>query len=413
MNHGSSTVLGIDLGTSGVRVAIADRYGVLIHTASMPYAKGIESSKDWKECCKRLIKDLPSSLRNSLVACAVDGTSGTLLACDKSGEPLGEALPYFINCLEQKSSLKKLLSDKNSHCNTNSSLARALRLVDRFGPNLLIRHQADWISGWLMGNWQWGEEGNNLRLGWDLITQSWPENFKELPWHKGLPEIVPSGSVLSKISPKIAKNLDLPEEMQIVAGTTDSNASVLAANANPKEAITILGSTIVLKSFVNRPLQGIGITNHRIGGRWICGGSSNAGGAVLRKLFTDQELEELSRQINPNSDSGLNLRPLPFIGERFPINDPTMEPILEPRPVSDSLYLHALFEGLAKIEAQGWHRLIELGVPAPKQIITLGGGAKNPQWRRLRERAIGLPIKTCKSPPALGVAHLALQSIAN
>jgi len=52
-------------------------------------------------------------------------------------------------------------------------------------------------------------------------------------------------------------------------------------------------------------------------------------------------IEELSKQINPNRSTGLNLLPLSSPGERFPIDDPNLQPILEPRPVSDSLYLHA------------------------------------------------------------------------
>ena len=105
------------------------------------------------------------------------------------------------------------------------------------------------------------------------------------------------------------------------------------------------------------------------------------------------------------------LRPLPGPGDRFPIDAPTLEPQLTPRPVSDSLYLHGLLEGLAHIELQGWQRLKELGAPPPKQVISLGGGARNPQWRRLRERILGIPVKTCTNPPAAGVARLALQAI--
>ena len=37
----------------------------------------------------------------------------------------------------------------------------------------LLRHQADWLMGWLLGDWRWGEEGNNLRLGWDLEANAW------------------------------------------------------------------------------------------------------------------------------------------------------------------------------------------------------------------------------------------------
>ncbi|MFL0727086.1 MAG: FGGY-family carbohydrate kinase, partial [Prochlorococcus sp.] len=321
------------------------------------------------------------------------------------------ALPYYLTCPEQQEALIGLGSDGQAAASISSSLARALRLINNHGENVLLRHQADWVSGWLLGNWRWGEEGNNLRLGWDLVNQSWPTSFAKSPLWMGLPEIVASGKVMGTVAAKQAKDLCLPKDLLVVAGTTDANAAVLTANAGPDDGVTVLGSTIVLKRFVEVPLIGAGITNHRVGGRWLSGGASNAGGAVLRQLFTDAELEELSRQINPESDSGLLLRPLPGPGERFPVDDPNLEPVLEPRPVSDSLYLHGLLEGLARIEAQGWQCLKALGAPPAKRIISLGGGARNRQWRRLRERILGLPIKTCTSPPAAGVAHLALQAI--
>ena len=122
-------------------------------------------------------------------------------------------------------------------------------------------------------------------------------------------------------------------------------------------------------------------------------------------------MSQLSKQINPHKSTGLNLLPLSNKGERFPIDDPHLKPKLEPRPVSDSLYLHALFEGLAKIEARGWQKLNELGADLPSQIITIGGGAKNITWKKIREREIGIPIKICNRPPAAGVADIALQAL--
>ena len=294
---------------------------------------------------------------------------------------------------------------------TSSSLARALNLTSQYGNNLLIRHQADWVNGWLIDNWCWGEEGNNLRLGWNLVEKNWPNTFNTLPWLNALPQIVSSGSVLAELSSINAKSLGLPENILLIAGTTDSNAAVLSTDATSHDGITILGSTIVLKHFVKQPIKGIGVTNHIVGGQWLCGGASNAGGAVLRRFFKDKELKELSRQINPELDSGLMFRPLPFKGERFPSNNPNLEPILDPRPISDSLYLHGILEGLAQIEVDGWEYLKSIGVPFPKKVITLGGGAQNPQWRRIRERKLGIPVITSKEPPALGTARLALQGI--
>ena len=201
--------------------------------------------------------------------------------------------------------------------------------------------------------------------------------------------------------------------LDLIAGTTDSNAAVLAAESSSSEGISVLGSTIVIKLFVKKPIHYPGITNHRIGGKWLAGGSSNAGGSILKELFNVQELQDLSRQIDPESNSGLNLLPLSRKGERFPINDPDLEPVLLPRPVSDSLYLHGLLEGLARIEAQAWKKLIELNSEGetPKKIITIGGGSSNPQWRRIRQRLIGLPIHSSSKEPAEGVARLGWQAM--
>ena len=86
-------------------------------------------------------------------------------------------------------------------------------------------------------------------------------------------------------------------------------------------------------------------------------------------------------------------------------------PTLEPRPVSDALFLQGLLEGLADIEAQGWQTLTALGAKPPKRLISIGGGARNPQWRRIRERRLGVPVVTSQQQPAAGVARLALASL--
>ena len=118
-------------------------------------------------------------------------------------------------------------------------------------------------------------------------------------------------------------------------GTTDSNAAALAAGiSEPGDAVTSLGSTLVLKVLSDEPLSSsrYGIYSHRIGDNWLVGGASNSGGAVLRQFFNDIELVELSLQIDPARPTGLGYYPLPSTGERFPYNDPAMQARMQPRP---------------------------------------------------------------------------------
>ncbi len=401
--------MGIDLGTSGVRVVLINTKIELIYSASINYPNGLEKWEDWKTCCETLILEIPQKLKSRIKSCSIDGTSGTLIACDKNGNPYGQAITYDKVNFENKELINKL-TDKQTNRNFNS-LSRALKLVNKYGNHIILRHQADWVSSWLTGVWESGEEGNNIKLGWDIISKTWPKSYDNQSWRNTLPKIIPSGNLLGLIDTNQAKFLGLPVNLLIIAGTTDSNAAVIASNPSKEEGITVLGSTIVLKKIIQSPIEGEGITNHFVSGNWICGGSSNTGGRILKKFFNEQEIKDLSAQIDPKFKSNLKLLPLPFKGERFPINDPNLEPILEPRPISDAAYLHALFEGLANIEAKGWNTLINLGVSKPKRIITLGGGSKNITWQKIRQRIVGIPIRRCTKPPAIGVAMIALKAV--
>lgn len=69
-----------------------------------------------------------------------------------------------------------------------------------------------------------------------------------------------------------------------------------------------------------------GVYSHRLDDKWLVGGASNTGGAVLRQIFTDDQLGKLSQQINPAETSPLDYYPLQDVGERFPVADPKMEP---------------------------------------------------------------------------------------
>jgi sugar (pentulose or hexulose) kinase len=413
--------LGIDLGSSGLRLALASCDGQPIRQLTSPYPLPFADPEGWRQGLINLTRQLPLPLLRRVGAIALDGTSGTLLLCYPDGSlaaaaGLGQALPYHCACPEQ-AALASAIAGGGPAASASGSLARALQLLasatvaGEAGP-WLLRHQADWLMGWLLGDWRWGEEGNNLRLGWDLQRQRWCGSIDEQPWSAALPTVRASGETLGYLHPSSSAELGLPPHCRVVAGSTDANAAVLAADPAELDGVAVLGTTLVLKQWSPRPITGPGVSCHRLAGRWLVGGASNAGAGVLRRFFSDAQLVELSRQIDPNRGSGLQLRPLPARGERFPIDDPSLEPILEPRPVSDVLYLQAMLEGLARIEAAGWQRLQDLGAPAVKRVISVGGGAVNPQWRRIRAQCLGRPVlNRAGLSAALGMARLAATAL--
>jgi len=81
---------------------------------------------------------------------------------------------------------------------------------------------------------------------------------------------------------------------------------------------------------------------------------------------------------------------------------------LEPLPSDSLTYLQGILEGIARIEAQGYGVLLELGAPKITAIWTSGSGSQNVAWTRIRERVLGARLTPAKShSAAVGAAMLA------
>lgn len=296
----------------------------------------------------------------------------------------------------------------------SSSLAKLLFLKQRLGPGpgTLAQHQADWLLGYLSGHYGVSDWNNCLKLGLEPRTGRWPPWLARLGIEPvALPRVVAPGTELGRVSATAARATGLPEHTRILAGTTDSTAAVVATGAvAPGDAVTCLGSTLVLKIVGREPIAAprYGVYSHRFGERWLIGGASNSGGAVLRRYFDDAELRALSATLDPDRPTGLDYYPLPAPGERFPTSDDTLQPRLDPRPADDGRFLQGLLEGIARIEAAGYRRLRMLGAPPPRLVLTTGGGATNAAWTEIRKRLLGVPVMAAtRQEAAYGAALIA------
>ncbi len=97
-------------------------------------------------------------------------------------------------------------------------------------------------------------------------------------------------------------------------------------------------------------------------------------------------------------------------GERFPVRDPELAPRLTPRPASEAVFFQAILESLAGIERRGYRLLADLGAPYPKQVLSVGGGAGNLAWQKIRRDRLGIPVRCAQhQEAAYGAALLALR----
>jgi sugar (pentulose or hexulose) kinase len=298
----------------------------------------------------------------------------------------------------------------------------------------VLCHQSDFITTRLLG--QHASPGvvksdwhNCLKLGYDARQNKWPEWIENCLISAGISnplgrrgqgdedgagaaviplQVVSPGQPIGTICSEMSESLGLPKDTVLVGGTTDSNAAFFAAAGTKPSfgtAVTSLGSTLAMKQLSQTYVEDAdrGVYSHRFptfsddGGKeqeqaaccWLVGGASNVGCAVLRKLeFGNDELDQLSKEIDPMTDSPLSYYPLTKKGERFPVADGNKEPVLEPVPASRKEYLHGILQSIGDVERDGFLVLQELGAPPPTVVWTCGGGSRNDMWSKMRERRL-------------------------
>ncbi len=413
-------VLGIDIGTSGVRIAATDAANGLKAMSAAPIIAPIQSSgrawqdpEIWWTATRAAFKALDLT-GLSVRAIAVDGTSGTILAVGKDGTPASLASMYNDVCEPGLLARIAAVAPRDTAAlGSTSPLARAMEFQ---GMGVRIIHQADWILGHLSGRHDVTDENNALKSGYDPVTRYWPSWIRETGFDpRRFPIVVPAGTKVGNITAAMAAELGLPDDTAIVAGTTDGCAAFLASGAaEPGDGVTSLGTTLTLKLLSAGPVfaPDFGIYSHRIGDQWLAGGASNTGGATIGKFFTAQDIARLTPLLDPDVPTGLDYYPLPKPGERFPVNDPNFQPRLEPRPADDRVFFQAILEGIARIEAEAYARLGELGASPLASIRTAGGGSANAAWTKIRLKALGVPERPSLSEhAAVGTARLAWRGI--
>ncbi len=408
--------LGIDFGTSGARGIVINENKTIVTQVKYDFTNVSDDrlTSIWQTALYSLLYQIPLVIRQQITAIAINGTSSTVLLCDAEGMPITEPILYHDDRGNTKLAAIKAIAPANHVViSATSSLAKLWWWYEQsyFSEAVYFLHQADWLGFLLHGKLGISDYHNALKLGYDVEQFCYPTWLQALPFSNLYPKVLPPGTPVGKITPEIRDRFKLSPDCIVCTGTTDSIAAFLASGANrPGEAVTSLGSTLVLKLLSQTRVTATqyGIYSHRLGDLWLTGGASNTGGAVLKHFFDSQQLASLSQQIDPTLASPLDYYPLLKPGDRFPVNDPHLLPKLEPRPQDRVEFLHGLLESMSRIETLGYQKLQELGANKLTKVYTAGGGAKNFTWQKIRQRYLNVPVISAQySEAAYGTALLA------
>jgi sugar (pentulose or hexulose) kinase len=426
-------VLGLDVGTSGVRTVAASPAGDVLAEARAPLsdlpaaapAHEQDANAWWRALC-HTTQELRASLRAGrqwprIAGLAVTSTSGSLVLVDARGEPLRPAILYDDGrAASIASQFNRRLPAGASPINASTSLAKAL-WVRQEEPRVWERasgilHPADWLVAKLTGELGVCDYSNALKLGYDHETGQWSAAVRlaDIPAAM-LPRVVAPGQNVGIISTRAREETGVPAGVPVLAGASDGMASLIGSGASePGQANTTLGTTLVWKVLTRtKPRLEPGMyCHHHPNGLWAPGAASNTGPGSLQFDEPGVPPAEMDRRALPHLPTPLQCYVLGSRGERFPFANPHAETFFEGRTASPAERYAAQLQSLACVERRGYERLQACAIELGDEVLSSGGAAASAILSQLRAHVLNRVVVRSAHPTAsFGAAILAAGTV--
>lgn len=432
------TSLGLDLGTSSLKIVLIDEKGDLLDSLSVDYQvyepkpgyREIDPCK-WIEALKRGLRSLKERfLLKEIASIGITGQMHTLVLVDRNMEPVGPALswndtrtasllPELREIFEQRVRLLQLAC-----INTGSPAANLYWLQKNEPARVAKAHRfvmgSDYLSAWLTGN-----AGTDYCMAstsglFDPETGRWDEEGMEkagLPLSL-LPPVRYAGEVCGSVRKRVAESLGLSENVQIIQGTGDNPAAAFAASLfQSRKPMLSLGTSAVLQKVRPKPLAGKKGKNvlfyvDETERYCLCQGVVQSCGSTYSWICQDilkcEDMNLADRNIDPAVPGKKDLFFFPHMtGEKTLYADPELKgAFLGLTPdVKEQDMVRAVMEGIAF----GIKQLMEAMDVTDPEWIVCGGGSKSTKWCQILSDVLGRVLirADVKTSPAAAMAKLA------
>ena len=412
-------VLGIDLGTSGVKVLVAGTDGRVLGRGMAGYPVRVPASgraeaapADWWLATRAAVREaLAEAGRVTVAAMAVAGQMHGVVLVDDRGAPLRQAILWLDQrATAEAATYQELPCEYTAVLGNRPSPGMA-------GPLLswLMTHEPctvraawwalqpkDWLRLRLTGQAATDPTDASGTLLFDLAKNAWADPLIEklgLPREK-LPPVRGSADIGGHLLRGPAADLGLPPGIPVAVGAADTAAALFAAGLGADEAMLNLGSggqwvvsedgfrpagatkppdsTNLYRAVGDgyyrlAPVQNVGVTLD-----WV----RNLVGATWDELY-----DTASRPRRPDA--------------------PRFDPYLSPErwnPGATGAWtgltlaheredlMRSALDGVAGLLRERLDDLRAAG-HAPRRVILGGGGTASPAWRALLAQALGLPLQ--------------------
>ena len=429
--------IGVDLGTSALKLVMMKGNGELVKTVSKEYPLYFPRSgwseqnpTDWFLAVKEGLKELAACADEKIAGISFGGQMHGLVILDKDDNVLRPAILWndgrsteetdYLNNVIGKEKLSKL----TANIAFAGFTAPKILWVKNNEPEIFekiskIMLPKDYISYMLSGNFSTDYSDASGMLLLDVKNKKWSKEMIDICSisEDMLPKLYESYEVVGTIKPELAKEIGLNEGIKIVAGAGDNAAAAIGTATVGEGACNIsLGTSgtvfISSKNFGVDNFNALHSFAHADGNYHLMGCMLSA--ASCNKWWMEEILKtkDFAKEQSNIDNLGENkVFFLPYLmGERSPHNDPDAAGTfigMRMDTKREDMTL-AVFEGVTFALRDSLEVARSLGIKIEKTMIC-GGGAKSPLWKRLVANILNVEVDVPMSEegPGFGAAILA------
>jgi len=440
-----SYLLGLDIGTSGVKALLVSPEGKIISskTESYPLATphsgwAEQSPYDWWESTVKVIRDTVFNNpidSNQIKGISLSGQMHSSVFLNEKMEVIRPAILWSDTRTSKQCSkiyakaggLNQLIHYVSNPALEGFTAPKILWLKENEPENYQkVKHillAKDYIR-YRLTNELFTEVSDAAgTLLFDVIKKRWSTSLLEkLEIDQDfLPPILNSFDLAGRVTKLAAENLGLKFGTPVVAGGADNACGAVGSGIIQEGRVMVsIGSSGVILAQTNNPKADqegrIHLFNHACPDSWYMMGVTLSAGMsyewLEKKLFNHRlsyaKLDQLAEEINPGSE-GLIFLPYLY-GERTPHNDANARGVYFgiSGKHDQRHFTRSVMEGVTFALKDSLELIKDKGVKI-KEIRAIGGGAKSRVWQQILADILGEEINllNVEEGPAFGAALIA------
>lgn len=430
--------VGIDLGTSSVKLLLLEGEGTIVKTVSKSYPISFpkpgwseQNPEDWYEKTVEGLKLLLSDETSKEVAgIAIAGQMHGLVMLDENDQILRPAILWNDGRSEEQCKYlneeigKETISEYTGNIAFAGFTAPKLMWVRKHEPDIFKRiHKImlpkDYLIYRMTKNHATDVSDASGTLYFDVKNRCWSKPMCDLCGitENQLPKVYESYEVAGTLLPELCKELNLTSSVVVAAGAGDNAGAAIGTGTTGNENCTLsIGTSgtmfISLKEYYKDSHYSLHSFAHADGTYHLLGcmlSAASCNAWWMDEILNTKEYEKEQQKITKLGENNVFFLPY-LMGERCPHNDPKARGTFIGMTMDTKRedMIQAVLEGVAFGLRDAMELAKELGIHIKKAKLC-GGGAKSPLWTNIIANVLNITLETVEAEegPALGAAMLA------